>query len=382
VEVPLLAKTNKRHHVTIAAQCHHHSARLAGVPSRRFFTDARAFTTAQLLVTEYYGFDAPNNLWDVYNIEAEAMGQEMIYPPDGIPDVDRRKPLLRSRSDLDRLRAPDPMKSGRMPWVHEINKHYLEMTGRPARAFFCAPLSLAANIRGYENLMDDMYDDPAFTHRLFTFICDDVLAPYIEAMRKECGDSGLLADGNDAWASPPMISLDIMDEYVITYTERLRNQLGDKVVTRGNWGDAKSRDPERFWEQKLRCSPGFLSLLDPDLHELGPARARAFLDRHNVFVIAGIDAVLLQKGPVEAIVERVKTYIHVLGRGGRFAIYLNEISGATPPAHVHAAVAACRRYGEYPIAHDLDRIVFETPGRESFTEFMTRRSKDSTPSIQ
>ena len=199
-------------YVPIAAQCHHHSARLAGVPGQRFFTDALTFARTQLRVTDYYGFDAPNTLWDVYNIEAEALGQKMVYPPDGIPDVDRREPLIRSRSDLDRLRPPDPVRSGRMPWVHEINRRYAEMTGRPARAFFCAPFSLAANVRGYENLMNDMYEDPGFTHRLFAFLCDDVLAPYIEAMRRECGHPSLLADGNDAWASPPMITLDMMDE--------------------------------------------------------------------------------------------------------------------------------------------------------------------------
>ena len=53
--------------VLIAAQCNDHSARLAGVPARRFFTDAGTFARTQLLTTAYYGFDAPNNLWDVYH---------------------------------------------------------------------------------------------------------------------------------------------------------------------------------------------------------------------------------------------------------------------------------------------------------------------------
>ena len=65
-------------HVLIAAQCNDHSARLAGVPAQRFFTDADIFARTQLLVTEYYGLDAPNNLWDVYNIEAEAIRQKII----------------------------------------------------------------------------------------------------------------------------------------------------------------------------------------------------------------------------------------------------------------------------------------------------------------
>jgi hypothetical protein len=52
--------------------------------------------------------------------------------------------------------------------------------------------------------------------------------------------------GRDAWASPPMIALDMMDEYVVAYTERLRDKFGDRVIIRGNWGDAKSGDIEPF----------------------------------------------------------------------------------------------------------------------------------------
>ena len=87
--------------------------------------EALTFARVHLLATEYYGFDTPINFWDVYNIEAEALGQTVVYPPDGIPDVDRTKPLIKSPSDLDRIKPPDPYKSGRMPWLLEVNKYYL-----------------------------------------------------------------------------------------------------------------------------------------------------------------------------------------------------------------------------------------------------------------
>jgi uroporphyrinogen-III decarboxylase len=361
--------------VPIAAQCNDHTAHLAGIRPKRFFTDAAAFARSQLLVTEYYGFDAPNNLWDVYNIEAEALGQKIIYHPGGIPDADRTDPLIKSPADLDKIKAPDPYRSGRMPWVHQINRIYMEMTGRPARAYFCAPFSLAVNIRGYENLIEDMAERPRFAHRLFTFLCDEVIGPYIEAMRLEIGNPGLLADGNDAWASPPLITLDMMDEYVVAYTERLRHRLGAKVVTRGNWGDAQSRDPERFMAQKLKCSPGFLSALDPDLYKIGPERVKAFAGEHDAFVTAGIDATLLYSGSPKAIAERIRHYINTMAADGRLAIYLNQIPSQTPPEHIHAAVAACRTYGRLPLSDNLAEMAFEFPQRESFSEFLQQRGE-------
>ena len=369
----------ENNHVVIGAQSNDHSAHLVEISPKRFFTDALTFARVQLLVTEYYGVDAPINFWDVYNIEAEALGQKVDYDPEGIPDSDRTRPLISKPSDLDRITPPDPYKSGRMPWILQVNKTFLEMTGKLERAYFTAPFSLAVNIRGYENLVDDMFERPGFVHRLFKFLCDDVITPYIEVMRSEIGIPDLLMDGRDAWASPPMITLDMMDEYVVAYTERLREKLGDRVVTRGNWGDAKSHDPERFFSQKLQCSPGILSVLDPDLYEVGPQRVKAFADKHNTLITAGVDATLLKEGPVEAIVERIKLYIDKMARDERCMIHLNQIPAETPPEHIHAAVAACHTYGRHPIPENLDDVPFDIPKRESFAEFMrTKREPIST----
>ncbi len=361
--------------VVIGAQSNDHSAHLAGVSSRRFFTDAHTFVRVQLLVTEYYQLDVISNFWDVYNIEAEALGQKVVYDAGGIPDTDRNWPLISTPSDLDRISPPDPYKSGRMPWVLEINRNFMEMTGKLERVYFTAPFSMAVNIRGYENLVQDMYERPRFVHRLFEFLCDEVIVPFVEVMRSEVGNPDLVLDGRDAWASPPMITLDMMDEYVVAYTERLRDKLGDNLITRGNWGDAKSCDIERFFSQKIRCSPGALSVLDPDLHEVGPERVKAFANKHNAFVTAGVDAALLQTGPVDAIVERIKLYIDKMARDGRCMIHLNQIPAKTPPEHVHAAVAACRAYGKHPIPDNLKDIQFELPKMESFAEFMQKKSR-------
>ena len=361
--------------IAIGAQSHDHSARLAGVSSKRFFTDAETFARVQILVSEFYGFDTPTNFWDVYNIEAEALGQKIVYHPQGIPDVDRTRPLIRAPADLDRITPPDPDKSGRMPWVRQINKIYMDMTGRLDQVYFTAPFSLAVNIRGYENLIFDMSRRPRFVHRLLEFLCDDVITPYIETMRNDIGNPDLLLDGRDAWASPPLITLDMMDEYIVTYTERLRARLGKMVVTRGNWGDAQSGDPERFFSQKLKCCPYALSVLDPDLYLVGPARVKKFADDHNVPVTAGVDASLLRDGPVNAIVERIKLYIDEMARDGRCMIHLNQIPAETPTNHIHAAVSACHTFGNHPLPANISEVQFDIPESKFFEDFLIEKGE-------
>jgi hypothetical protein len=90
-------------------------------------------------------------------------------------------------------------------------------------------------------------------------------------------------------------------------------------------------------------------------------------------VTAGVDAMLLKDGPVEAIVERIKLYLDKLARDGRCLIHLNQIPAEAPPEHIHAAVAACHTYGGLPIPENLDDIHFEVPQRESFAEFMQQK---------
>lgn len=367
--------------IAVGAQINDHAAFLAGVSSERFFTDPELFTQIQLLVTEYYKLDTLSNFWDVYNIEAEALGQKVIYYPDGLPDIDRNRPLIAKPTDLDRLYPPNPHTSGRMPWIQQVNKLFLERTGKLDRVYFTAPFSLAANIRGYENLMADMFQRPAFVHQLFKFLCDDVLTPHIEAVRKAAGMPELLMDGRDAWASPPLITLDMMDEFVVTYTERLRDKVGGNLITRGNWGDAKSRDIDRFFAQKIKCSPGSLNVLDPDLHEIGAERVKAYAKKHHLFVTAGVDAALLHEGPVDAIVERIKSYIDTMATDRRCMIHLNQIPGNTPSEHVHAAVAACHFYGRLPCPENLHTTPFKIPKRESFLEFANNKQSISDQNL-
>jgi len=91
--------TTKEPHIAIGAQSNDHSAHMAGVSSKQFFTDALTFARVQLLVTEYYRLDVVSNFWDVYNIEAEALGQNVIYPHEGIPDTDPTQLLIGKPSD-------------------------------------------------------------------------------------------------------------------------------------------------------------------------------------------------------------------------------------------------------------------------------------------
>jgi hypothetical protein len=64
-----------------------------GANAKEFYTTPELLPTGTLKILEKYGVDVPVLDYDVYNIEAEALGQKIIYSDHFMPDVDRTKPL-------------------------------------------------------------------------------------------------------------------------------------------------------------------------------------------------------------------------------------------------------------------------------------------------
>ena len=104
-----------------------------------------------------------------------------------MPDVDRSRPLIRDRGDLGKIRTPDFECDGRFRQVIEMNKLFRRLIGGAAEmpVQFCAPFSLAANIRGIEQLILDIYSDPTFARDLFDRITEELLVPWILRLQTE-----------------------------------------------------------------------------------------------------------------------------------------------------------------------------------------------------
>jgi uroporphyrinogen-III decarboxylase len=77
---------------------------------------------------------------------------------------------------------------------------------------------------------------------------------------------------------------------------------------------------------------------DPDVEALGPAFYKQYALRHGVPLILGAGAAFLATAGPEAVADRVRRYVEVGGRGGRFALYLCNLGASTPPENVRAAV--------------------------------------------
>ncbi|MFW6113854.1 MAG: uroporphyrinogen decarboxylase family protein, partial [Actinomycetota bacterium] len=104
---------------------------LHGLAGHRFFSEPEPFVNASYNMATYFGFDFWTPVFDFYNIELEALGQKLIWRDRSEPDVDSSNPLIKGEEDLSGLRPPTPGRDGRMPYVLESYRRYMDLMDVP-----------------------------------------------------------------------------------------------------------------------------------------------------------------------------------------------------------------------------------------------------------
>jgi uroporphyrinogen-III decarboxylase len=332
--------------VPVFTQMHEFAMKELGINATEFFANPDLLVGGYLSVLERFGIDVPTVDYDVYNIEAEAIGQTVIYSEHDMPDVDRSDPLIKSRDDLKKIKKPDFASDGRLATVVEINNLFCELVGETPTLNFCAPFSLAANIRGIEQLIMDILMEPDFASELFDRITEELLAPWILYLKKKFPGTRSIC-GNDATSSLPIVNTGILRDWIVPYVQRLR-EICDPEIYVPNWvGESHLKNPEEMLELKLQACPNFLEGQDPDVAELGPAVYKNYAEKKGVPLILGVGAAFLALSAPREISARVKHYIEVGGQNGRFSLYLCNIGATTPAENIKAAVDAVHKHGAY-----------------------------------
>jgi len=142
------------------------AARTAGIPVRRYVTEAEAM--AESLLQSYLQFRYDLLMVGADNsVEAEALGATLEYPADDYPYVvGRRKP-----DDLASFQLPDPAKAGRMPVIlgacsllRRQVKNQVPLVGKVT-----GPMTIAGQLLGLEQLLYLIIDAPAKFQEILAF---------------------------------------------------------------------------------------------------------------------------------------------------------------------------------------------------------------------
>jgi len=367
--------------VPIVLQPYTYAMAMHGLSARRFFTEPVPFINASRNMAAYFGADSWSPVFDFYNIELDALGQKLIWRENSEPDVDTRSPLVATEGDFRRLKPPAPGKSGRMPYVLESYRRYMDLMGIPPMAYACSPFTMAVLIRGYVNFLRDMRRNPAFAHRLLEFLSMEVVVPWIDKMVEATNTAIVVM--SDAWASAPNMTTPTVREFCLPYVEkviRATNSAMRTVMDSGSWGEKEVADPREILDVKMdMLTPGnsfkamrpfFLLVWNEDYEVVGIPAIRAYAEEKKVCLMLNIRPNLIEEGPVSRIVETVVKLIREGAGKGRYAMLINLVPVGAPVEHAHAAVAAMKQFGAYPIAAGLDPREFRAPSFAPFDQWM------------
>lgn len=177
------------------------AARWAGVPISRFAADPAVMADCLVSAQQRAGYDAVHVSLNV-TVEAEAVGAPVEQPFDDLPHI--VAPVLAESADLLRLEVPDPRSDGRLPVFVEATRSLADRVGDAVLIVpnIRGPLSMASQLRGGEQLLMDLIDDPAFVLDLLAF-CAEVGVVFATALVRAGGHAIMMGD---ALASPNSIS--------------------------------------------------------------------------------------------------------------------------------------------------------------------------------
>ncbi len=203
--------------------------RQAGFKGSEIMQDVGKYVYAQYFCLKKFGYDTIRDLSSIH-AESEAMGSKLKIPDDGPPTV-ADFAVKDYERDLPKLRIPNPWTDGRLPLILHGTKQLKGMCAQlvPIIAYVQGPFRHASMLRGFEDLMRDIYKRP---NRLKELLEITTLSQiyYGIACVHAGADIIYIADPT---SSGDAISRKVWEEFGLPYTKKVVEavkKMGVKVI--------------------------------------------------------------------------------------------------------------------------------------------------------
>ncbi|MEI6101874.1 MAG: uroporphyrinogen decarboxylase family protein, partial [Eubacteriales bacterium] len=302
-----------------------------------------------------------------YVSEAETFGCEVEYRKNDIPWV--KGHCINTHDDLDKLEKLDFIHSGahgrEVRYREDMLKiagnykirfndgkeigiqdkiklglyNYSYSYGNPGVGVAGATIGTMLNandIRGLENIMMDMLDDPEFAHRLLSIITDKIIA-WVTYTKEVCGEpkEGVFI-GDDGAAN---LSPALYEEFLLPYQKKIQAAFGGYTSFHG---DAKAHHifPYLANELKINDFSGFSYLDDAEL-------VKEYFCGKTV-LCGNVNPMAMETGDPESVMQMAKIAIeNYAPYSGYFLKDGDNITPKTPLENVNALYEAAVKYGKY-----------------------------------
>ncbi len=211
--------------------------RYFGLSLKDFYTDPVTYLEYWLRIALYHFENFHDDLPLSKTIDIDfgsvfpqsLFGVETLYADNEAP-WNGLEPVWKTEADLAQAKFPDFYTSGLVPLAHKFYAEINEMVGDDFRVHFISwrkgPFSLLVYLRGFEQLLMDFFDRPAFVHKMLAFITE-AMKHWYDQRKAFLGESryGPLFLFNDE-VSTPTLSPSMYEEFVLPYETELSNYFG------------------------------------------------------------------------------------------------------------------------------------------------------------
>jgi uroporphyrinogen decarboxylase len=336
-----LATIRLEPHDRVPVDLHNFMMTVADVdlPPQKLYRDGQLLGEAQVVAWKRFGHD----MLIVENgtaALAEACGCQVSYLPGSAPVIE--KPVLKSLSEVESLKKPDPWNSPLCKAALSATRLVLERIGNEACVMGRAdqgPLSLACMLAGPEMLMTEMAAGESY-EQIFELLeyTSDCYILYARIF-KEMGCPGTSV--GEAEGSPDVISPVMYKKYCLPYARKIVRALQDDhfFISYHICGNTT-----KIMDQMTRTGAKILEF-DYKCDKATAKRATA----GTATLLGPIDpSGVMHQGSVEEVEKACREAIEVLAPGGGFILGPGcALPGTTPARNIDKMVECAKVYGRY-----------------------------------
>lgn len=266
-----------------------------------------------------------------------AFGCEIVYPDKSSPYA---KTWIKEASDIDKIKPVNPHKDGLMPkilaeweylWKHLDRKWIDEYGYLDGVGLVCGPVETSAILRGYQDFLIDIMDEPEKMHKLLRIVTETII-DFLKVQEKINGRLKRLVL-IDHVAS--IISRDNFDEFFAPYTKAIFDEFNYTEI--------------RMWHNEGKCAHLFdkIPRLGCNLWQYGEdngAEARKKLD-NKVCLMGPLNPVSILRNSVEQVAENVKDVLKTVGSDGLFILSAGGgLAPGTPLEKINLIIKNAREF--------------------------------------
>lgn len=186
----------------------------------KFCLDYRVLVEANIKCNEYFGIDMLNTMSDAFR-ETYDFGAKIEFPHDSLPIC--REHFIKEPSDLMKLKLFDPLSSTRILDRIRAVELYKRETGNQYSilGWVEGAFAEAADLRGINDIMVDLYDEPEFVNALMEICCEEGIICAKEQIKAGADFIGV----GDAAAS--LVSANTYRKFILPFEQKLSKAIHD-----------------------------------------------------------------------------------------------------------------------------------------------------------